>query len=126
MQTLPNFPNFDSFAIVGDTRSIDIGPFTIRATIAADYDTRPTDFDCYEKEAIKAWNNDEWSFVGIVLSVWIDDVCLDKHAASIWGVDCNYPNSDNRHISEIADDCLPEAIATAEAIAATLRDKLAA
>jgi hypothetical protein len=114
MQTYPKFPKFDSFVCSGDRRTVNVGPFTVAAVIHYDTETRPTDFDCYLPEQVEAWNRDEWAFVGVVLSVFVDDVCIVEHAASLWGIDCNFPGSDNDYISECADDLLPEAIAEAE------------
>jgi hypothetical protein len=112
-QALPKFPNFDSFVCIGDRRTVEVGPFTIAAVVHHDTETRPTDFDCYFPEQVESWNRDEWSFVGVVLSVFVDDVCVSEHAASLWGIDCNVPGSDNDYLSECADDLLLEALEAA-------------
>ena len=109
------FQNFDKFVCVGDTRSVDYGPFTIRATLVADTDSRPDDFDCYDADAIAAWRNDDWGYVGVVLSVWLDDACLDDACAGLWGVEVNCPDSDNTYLATCANEMLPEAIAAADA-----------
>lgn len=110
MQTLPKFPKFDLFVCAGDRRTVDVGPFTIAAVVHHDPDMRPTDFDCYSPKDIDAWNRGEWSFVGIVLSAFVGDVCVAEYAASLWGIDCNYPGSDNDYLSGCADDLLSEAL----------------
>ena len=74
---------------------------------------------------MKAWERGEWSFVGIVLSVYVDGFRLDSHAASLWAIDCNFPGGDNAYLQEIANDLLPEALARAETIRASLLAKLA-
>lgn len=61
-------------------------------------------------ENLKAWCNDEWHYVGIVLSVECDGITLDYHAASLWGIECNYPGSDNLYLTEVANELLDEAV----------------
>jgi len=36
-----------------------------------------------------AWKNDEWYYCGVILSVAIDGIVLDDHAASLWGIEAN-------------------------------------
>lgn len=119
------FKPFDSFACFGDTRAVEHGSFTIRATIRPDETSRPQDFDCFDANAVAEWARNEWTFCGIVLSVWLDDVCLDEHAASLWGIELNYPDSDNSYLAECANDMLPEAIMRADALRHEITAKLA-
>jgi len=65
-------------------------------------------------EAMRAWAADEWFWCGVVLSVSRNGVMLDTHAAGLWGIDCNYPNSDNAYLREVANDLLSEAIEAGE------------
>lgn len=125
MQTENKFPAFSKYVCAGDSVSVNCGPYTISALIVPDNDTRSTDFDCYTSEEFEAFDRDEWSFVGIVLSVWVDGFRLDSHAASLWGIECNFPGNDNAHLQEIANDLLPEALERAETIRASLLAKLA-
>ena len=60
--------------------------------------------------AMEAWRKDEWFYCGIVLSVALEGVTLDAHAASLWGVEANYPGSDNAYLTEVAQELLPEAL----------------
>lgn len=39
---------------------------------------------------------------------------IDDHAASLWGVEANYPDTDNSYLCEVANELLPEALARAE------------
>ena len=65
-----------------------------------------------EAEAVMdAWHKDEWFYCGIVLAIECEGVELESHAASIWGIEANYPGSDNAYLSEVADELLPEALA---------------
>ena len=75
-----------------------------------------------EAEAVmEGWRKGDWFYCGIVLSVSLEGVTLDSHAASLWGVDANYPGSDNGYLTEVADELLPEALDTARAVLARLR-----
>lgn len=125
MQTENQFPAFPEYVVPGDYRRIKCGPFTIQAAIVPDNDTRATDFDCYTPKQLEAWKRGEWQLYGMILSVWVDDYRLDSHAASLWGIDCNFPGGDNAHLQEIANDLLVEALARAETIRASLLAKLA-
>jgi len=83
-----------------------------------------------EAEAVMdAWRNDEWFYCGVVLSVSREGVTLAgeadqekvqwtfslPNAASLWGVEANYPGSDNSYLAEVANELLPEALAEARA-----------
>ncbi|WP_272991028.1 hypothetical protein [Hyphomonas adhaerens] len=46
---------------------------------------------------------------------------MDSTQASLWGVEANYPGSDNAYLTEVANDLLPEALDTARAVLARLR-----
>ena len=64
-----------------------------------------------EAEAVmEAWRKDEWFYCGIVLAIECEGVELEPHAASLWGIEANYPGSDNAYLSEVADELLPEAL----------------
>ena len=64
-----------------------------------------------EAEAIMAaWRRDEWFYCGIVLAIECETVELETHAASLWGVEANYPGSDNAYLSEVADALLADAL----------------
>tara|TARA_R100000935_G_scaffold7355_1_gene15576 strand:- start:2271 stop:2786 length:516 start_codon:yes stop_codon:yes gene_type:complete len=75
-----------------------------------------------EAEAVMdAWRKGDWFYCGIVLSVSFEGVTLAEHATSLWGVEANYPGSDNGYLSEVANDLLPEALDTARVVLARLR-----
>ena len=104
------FPKFDSYACAGDYIQWDKDGYHITARIEYDQDTKPTDFDCYSPLKIKQWRNDEWFYCGVVLSVSFNDVELADHAASLWGIDCNYNARSNRYLSTVAQDLESEAL----------------
>ena len=118
------FPAFPAHTCPGDVREVQSGPYTIRATVHEDTITAPSDFDCYAPDHVKAWERGDWCYVGVVLSVWVDDICLDDHAASLWGIECNF-GTDNLYLSECADDLLPEALEAAERAGRQLVETLA-
>ena len=136
---------FDDFVCMGDSISCEVDGYTIMARIAHDEtpdapDQRQDGFwpslypndtgfigagngwrDRFDKAQAKAervmaaWKNDEWFYCGIILSVAIDGLTLDNHVASLWGIEANYPDSDNAYLSEVANELLPEALEAAKA-----------
>lgn len=117
-----NFPKFDSYACIGETAE----GFDFVARLEFDGDTKPTDFDCYEPEDIERWDNDEWCYVGVVLSVFRNGIELSDHAASLWGIDCNYNNTSNAYLSEVAQELESEALDVARAEVARILEALEA
>ena len=57
-----------------------------------------------------AWKADEWFYCGIVLSIAREGITLDHHAASLWGVEANYPETDNSYLLTVANELLPDAL----------------
>lgn len=136
---------FESFVCLGDSVSCEVGAYTVTARISHDDtpdrpDQRQDGFwpslykddagfigagngfrDRFDKAQAKAqaimdaWKNDEWFYCGVVLSVKIQDVELTGHGASLWGIEANYPDSDNQYLTEVANELLGEAINAAKA-----------
>lgn len=141
---------FDDFVCAGDTIEAVIEGFSVSARIVPDTSGEPPDarqdgfwpslykdasgfigagngwrerFETQQARAqsvMDAWRKDEWFYCGIVLSVSRGGVVLDDHAASIWGIEANYPDTDNSYLSEVADELLPEALQAARGALATL------
>lgn len=124
---MPKFnEGFDSFACEGDTITTHKNGFDIAARIVRDNDYQIDDDDCHNPDqkvtgcnaeqqkkllaAREAWFNDEWFYCGIVLEVSKAGITLEDHAASLWGIECNYPVTDNSYLLEVANDLLPEAV----------------
>ncbi len=135
---------FDAYVCIGDTIICTVDGYTVTARISHDEtpdapDERRDGFwpslypndagfigagngwrDRFDKAQAKAervmaaWKNDEWYYCGVILSVAIDGITLDDHAASLWGIEANYPDSDNAYLSEIANELLPEALKAAK------------
>ncbi|KJS27194.1 MAG: hypothetical protein VR75_04115 [Hyphomonadaceae bacterium BRH_c29] len=45
-----------------------------------------------------------------VLRRWLH-IIVDSTQASLWGIETNYPGTDNSYLTEVANELLPEAIA---------------
>lgn len=126
---------FSGYCCVGDTISTEFDGFDIVARIVHDTDYGIDDDDCYNVdqsvtgcddeqfawllECRKRWQNDEWHYCGLVLSVSRNGVSLSDHAASLWGIKLNYPQRDgkidNSYLNEVANELLDEAVKTAYA-----------
>lgn len=124
---MPKFTEcFDSFACEGDTITTTKNGFDITARIVRDNVIHIDDDDCHNPDqkvtgcnaeqqkkllaARDAWFNNDWFYCGIVLEVSKAGIMLDPHAASLWGIECNYPGTDNSYLLEVANDLLPEAV----------------
>jgi len=135
---------FGSFVCLGDSISCEVGAYSVEARICHDDtpdrpDQRQDGFwpslyketpgfigagngfrDRFDKAQAKAqaimdaWKNDEWFYCGIILSVKIEDVELTDHAASLWGIEANYPDSENKYLTEVANELLGEAVLAAK------------
>ena len=136
---------FDSYVCIGDTIICTVEGYTVTARISHDEtpdapDERQDGFwpsfypndagfigagngwrDRFAKAQAKAervmaaWKNDEWYYCGVILSVAIDGLTLDRFAASLWGIEANYPDSDNAYLTEVANELLSEALEAAKA-----------
>lgn len=120
-----NFPKFDNFACVGDTIEWSAEGFDFVARIAQDFDTKPEDSDCYTPEDVQRWRDDQWFYCGVVLAVSVAGLELSHHAASLWGIDCNF-GANNDYLSEVAKELESEALETARAEIVRIRDILKA
>ena len=118
------FPQFASYACIGDFIEWDKNGYTIRAVLHDDSVTRATDFDCYSPVKIKQWQNDEWAFCGVVLEVSLNGISLGDHCASLWGVDMNYNKRSNKHLSVVALELEAEALEYAENVRSAMLAKL--
>lgn len=59
---------------------------------------------------MNSWQADEWFYCGIVLSVSRAGVLLETHAAGLWSIAANYPDSDNTYLGTVANELLAEAV----------------
>ena len=118
---------FDDYVIIGDfveytPENNNPSGFTIRATISEDFDSKPSDYDCYSEEEIKQWKNDDWFFCGVILSVHKSGICLSHNATSLWGIECNFPGASNAYLSDIVEELESEALQEGESVLKKLID----
>jgi len=62
------------------------------------------------KEIMRGWQEGEWFYCGIILSLERAGVMLDPHATSLWGIDANHPLTDNSYLATVSNELLPEAL----------------
>jgi hypothetical protein len=130
--------SFDAYACDGDAIECQADGFDIVARIVYD-DAYGIDDDdshnvnqevtgCNDSQQVAllaardAWAKSEWFYCGVVLAVAKNDVMLDKHAVSLWGIECNYPSGNNSYLTEIANELLPEAVEAGHRILAKLKE----
>lgn len=149
---------FDRYVYEGDSITCEVDGFAIAATVVRDNDSGAPDTEkdgfwpsLNPKEAgwigpkspatlarhmararavMDAWRNGQWFWCGIVLSVSRNGVEIDDSAASLWGIECNYPvfrkrDRANSYLIEVANELLGEALEVARARAAEMREALA-
>ena len=147
--------HFNTYACEGDTISCEAEGFTVTARIVADdcpdapdqrqdgfwpslYKDAPgfigpgpnhrqrfAEAQAKAEAVMEAWRRDEWFYCGIVLSVALEGVELENHAASLWGIEANYPDSDNAYLTDVANELLPEALDAGRAVLSRLAGRAA-
>jgi len=85
-------------------------------------------------EARKKYAAGEWFYCGIIISARFycgiiisasyNNVPIEDHAASLWSIECNYPESDNSYLLDVANELAHDAIIVAKAIHIALLEKL--
>ena len=121
---------FNGYVCENDSIETEIDGVTYRARIERDTDYGIDDDDCHNPDQSvtgcndeqfdklcstrRAWFNDEWFYCGVVISAHKAGICLDMYASALWGIEANYPDSDNAYLSEVANELLEEAINQAE------------
>lgn len=131
----------DSFVCEGDTITCEVDGFTCIATVYRDDsndrpDERDTGFwpskdktaagyvepDKFNAEMAKAenvmraWKDDEWFYCGIDVTIEKAGVQLTaQYNHALWGIECNYPGSDNDYLRCVANENLSEALEAAKA-----------
>lgn len=132
--------SFDKYVCEGDYIECTVGDFECRATVYRDEcSNKPDERDDgfwpskdkkaagyvlpknYEAEMVKAkrvmaaWEADEWFYCGIAITVTKCGVHPNgKYGVALWGVEANYPDSDNAYLLEVANELLGEAIELAK------------
>jgi hypothetical protein len=131
-----NIPPFDAYVCINDNIIFEHEGFTFAARIEYDESTNPSDFDCYalddpdygevNREIVEAWERDEWFYCGIVIGASYNDIDITDHATSPWGIEANFPGSDNSFLNEMIQEILPEALRNAKTELENMRAKLVA
>lgn len=143
---MTNFPRFDSYVCPGDHVSIEVDGFVVKARIRHDDNAdapdqmgdgfwpsldpksagyigpkSPRTLRRHHAKALAvmdAWERNEWWYCGIIVTVFKGGIELAH--ADLWGIEANYPGSDNAYLSDVADELLNEALDEARAKIATL------
>lgn len=137
---------FRRYVCEGDSVECEVEGFTLRATVyrddrsdapdersdgfwpsrdpkAAGY-VLPENYDAEmakATEAMRAWKADEWFYCGVAVTVEREGVRLcDRYEHALWGVECNYPGSDNSYLLDVANEFVGDALAAARAKIAKL------
>ncbi len=141
---------FNSYACEGDSISCEVDGFTLTATIYRDdtngdspderddgfwpsIDPKSAGYIGSKSAAtlrrhmakanavLEAWKRDDWFYVGIVVTVSRNGIELThKYGNALWGIECNYPGSDNSYLMVVANELAPEALSDAKAKLAEL------
>ena len=121
-------PHFDQYACFGDTvtwapKQNNPHGLMITARLECDTDTKPNDSECYSEKKISEWHNGDWHYVGVVLSVHKDNVTLDNHVVSIWGLECNYSTRGNLYFAQVCKDLESEVLQVVADVLSNLTGK---
>ncbi len=148
------FPKFQKYACEGDSVTVAIDGFTLTAKIYRDDnpdnpDERQDGFYpsldpksagyigpkskrtlarhmAKAERVMQAWKNDEWFYCGIAVTVERNGVQLThEFANALWGVACNYPDSDNSYLCEVANELTADALIEARNVLETLLESVA-
>lgn len=113
-----------------DQRSLGtVDGFDIVAYLVPDTDSAPTDFDCYSPEQIQAWREDEWQYVGTIVTA--SRAGIELGSASLWGSEYGFlptvgyvsplVGDGDKFVSGYGPGLISEAIAEAQAKLAELQ-----
>jgi len=119
--------DWPSFVCLGDRKTAKITESVqVVATVVHDHDTTPADFDCYGENEVRRWEDDEWDFVGIVLTLEVNGQEVAT-LGSLWGIERNL-TAEHSYFSECANDLIdPDQIRDElEKLAAALAEAIAA
>lgn len=141
---MTNFPKFGRYVDNCDSVTVDVDGFTCTARLYLDdCQDKPDERDCAfwpslnpksagyigpksprtlrrhhakARAIMDAWLNDEWHYYGVAVTVARNGVELvGRYDYACWGIEGNYPGSDNSYLSTVADELLWEALADARA-----------
>lgn len=107
---------FSGYLIAGDSISLEMDGLLIIARIAFDQDASPDQYDGYNQAQIESWKNDEWHYAGLALDIYDaeGEILIEENAASLWGIELNFPEGSNDYFNGLANELLPEALESAK------------
>ncbi len=141
---------FQSYVCPGDSITCEAGPFTVLAQVVIDdcpdspdqrqdgfwpslyigapgfigpgpnHRQRLADAQAKAETVMEGWRKGDWFYCGIVLRVSLEGVDLAPTAAALFGIEANYPGTDNSCLTDVANELLPEAVAAARETLARL------
>ena len=117
---------FKNYACEGDTISVTIAGVVYTARIEND-DCYSIDDEQFAKllEAREAYFRGEWFYCGIIISATLENSPIFEYDLdSLWGIEVNYPDSNNDYLTQVANDMLPIAIKICESELAKVRAKI--
>lgn len=114
---------FGKYVCIGDYAEKDYHGLTLRAELLHDEFVTPDEFDCYTDEQIADWKRGDWFFGGLVVSLWCDNIKLESHLSSLWGLDCNIVD-ENSYLDEVAEELFSEAEDEVKKVVSTLANRL--
>jgi hypothetical protein len=133
---------FPSYVCPGDSITSEAGPFTVLAQVVPDdcsdapdqrqdgfwpslyadapgfigpgpnHRQRFAEAQAKAEAVMEGWRKGDWFYCGIMLAVSLEGVDLAVQV-SLWGIEANYPGTDNSYLTEVANELLPEAITVA-------------
>src|SRR5882757_1083049 len=86
MKITPDMINYD-----GEAAIVTVDGKRYRVTLEYDQDASPTDYECYDDDDLERWRNDEWHYVGVIVTPL--DVPESKQfelSDSLWGVEYDF------------------------------------
>jgi hypothetical protein len=112
---------FDDYVCDGDTLTLHVTDnIRLTATVIRDDDYRIDDDDGHNPDPEvtgcnaeqqktllinrKAWFHDKWWYGGVIVELYIHDRVVPVD--SLWGIEVNYPGSDNSYLTEVANEML--------------------
>jgi hypothetical protein len=103
---------------LGDWISTEVDGFEIVATIVADDESNPDEFDDDDNNDLReSFARGEWRYVGVQVEVSKGGVALGD--ASLWGIECGLPGREYecaRYLTHVGNELLPEAISEAREV----------
>jgi len=113
----------EKYAADGHSIACTVNGFDCIATLHHDSDTTPQECGMPD-DAVQSWNNGEWQYVGVAVTIYKNGIRLTgDYDNALWGVECNYPDSDNSYLRDVANELLSEAIEQAKNVIATLCER---